>query len=634
MPIFEVEHNGQVYEVDAPDIQQAASAARAFSPAAPQSPPSLGDSVPLPGGGFADAAGNPVEQTPDPPAPEPSLWDRVKTAKTGDPIIDMWLHGLVSTAAGAPETAANMVSNAGTMATAGLTAPFVAKDDDDAANFTRDFLDENLMRPRNESAQQLTTALGEAFAPVEKAKEALGGGALEATDSPLAATAAFMAPDVLSTVLGGPKVTKAAAALPEKPLKADAPPVNPTVENLRAADIRMRPSDVRAMEPNRKVKVPGERRERFADAPDLKKDTNLHNQARFTDLAAEELGIKKLDDASFEEAYKKPAATYDMVEDVLRDREMSQAFADTFRKAAASARLPKGEGASVTRVIGALRRRAAKRMQSEDVKTEEAGFADRELAERLEAALGRELDAAGEPQLLKQYQDARQQYAKIHDVQTATRAGQVDAAVLYKLNKKAEGKRLSGRLKLIADAYESVPNVSAHSLKTASRAGDEVPGSREGVIKELLKAGIRKIPGMDVGAEGFQNVFGKPDPTRTANYGRPTDLPGPRTPEQPELDLREILALETPGEMGPRPPRKAMGKQESLFGKTRLLLDLQPPRGRVGREPTTTTTARSLEDVMIDGEPLAEPAVNFRAETLADILGLSDPMVKKPKKSR
>jgi hypothetical protein len=524
----------------------------------------------------------------------PSFWQQFKESGPGSTLL------------GAPEVIGNTIGNAGNMAVAGLTAPFVSDSMEDAAGYIRDFTSENasdVAAPfggQTQPARQLTENLGEAFAPAEQIKGGLGDAALDLTGSPEAATLAYMAPDFLSTVLGLPAPLQGAKKLPQTPLKPDPAPVNPAVENMRAADIRLRPSDVRAMEPNKKVKVPGERREKFADAPELKKDTNLHNQARFTDLAAEEIGVKKLDDASFDKAYEAPAGTYDMVEDVLRDREMSQGFADTFREAAASAKLPKGEAYSVTRIIGALRRRAAKRMQAEDVKTEEAGYADRDLAERLEEGLGRELEAAGEPQLFKEYQDARQQYAKIHDTQTATRAGQIDAAVLYKLNQKSEGKRLSGRLKLIADAYENAPNVSSHSLKTAARAGDEIENSKEGFLKSLLKAGIRKIPGMDVGSEGFQKTLGAVDPVRTANYGRRTDLPGPRAPEQAELDIREALGLEmAPGQVGaPARAARSEGAPQDMFGGA---FEFEQPPGQVGIPPDPQMT---LQELLGLGEPL------------------------------
>lgn len=632
MPIFEVEHNGTIYEVDAPDIQQAASAAQAFSPAAPTAPAAP---VPLDQVGAnevptgANLAASQAEGAPA-PQEEPGLFSRAMNAVAGDPIIDMWLSSLGTATKGAPETIANAVGNSGVAAVAGLTAPFVSKNPSDAADYIRDFTRENasnvgeLFGGASDAGVQTTEALGEAFQPVQNIKQKLGETTLDLTGSPDAAATMDMAPDFLATVLGIPGVTKAAERLPKTPLK-QTPSVNPAVENLRAADIRLRPSDVRAMEPGA-PKVPGEFRERFADAPELKKDMTLHNQARFTDLAAEELGIKKLDAASLEKAREAPTATYDMVENVLREREMSQAFADTFREAAASAKLAKGENYSVTRIIGTLRRRAAKRMQADDVKTEEAGFADRELADRLEEQLGKELESAGEPQLFKQYQEARQQFAKIHDVETATRANQIDANVLRKMRDK--GVKLSGRLALIADASEFAPNVTQHSLKTAARAGGEIESSKEGIIKGLLKAGVRKLPGMDVGSPGFQETLGAVNPTQAANYARPANVSAPRSPQQPELDLREILQLDTPGSVGPRPPRApAAGEQADIFGGP---LELQPPQGRAGTTPATT--ARDLGEVMVDGEPLAEPAVNFRANTLADILGLSEPIVKPPRK--
>lgn len=607
MPIFEVEQDGVVYEVDAPDIQQAAAAAQAFKPAAPQSPQdqlhTLADAVPTASNQAQIAA---LEKSAPPPAAveEPGLFDRAMKAARGDPIIDMWLSSLSTAAKGAPEVLANTVGNAGVAATAGITAPFVSDSPDDAANYVRDFTSENTSNVgadfgngMSPEAEELTSALGEAFQPLENIKRKLGETTLNLTGSPDAAATMDMAPDFLATVFGAPKVTQGARDLPNKPLRADPAPVNETVENLRAADLRLRPSDVRAMDPKAK-KIPGERREKFADAPDLKKDTTLHNQGRMSDLAAEELGIKTLDETSFNTAREAPAATYDMVENVLRDRDMSPAFVSTFREAAESAKLPKGEQYTVTRLLGALRRRAAKRMQSDDVKTEEAGFADRELADRLEEGLGNELNAAGEPQLFKEYTDARQQFAKIHDVETATRANQVDASMLFKM--KQRGVKLSGRLKLIADAFESAPNVTSHSLKTAARAGDEVPGSREGIVKGLLKAGIRKIPGMDVGAEGFQNTLGRPDPTRVANYGRSTDIPGPRAPDQAELDIREALGLEmSPGAVGkPNRTPRDLGPQEDMLGSA---FEMNTPGGNVGIPPDPQMT---LQDLLGLGEPL------------------------------
>lgn len=560
------------------------------APEAPASPEQeMIDRVPLP-----------TDQKPTGEPAERGVMERVAdfTGISRDPVLEMAAHGLTSIAKGAPEVIGNSIGNFGVQASAGLSAPFVGTDVNDQANYIDDFTEQHSMRPQGESAKFLTEGLGEAFAPVQKIKQAVGEATLDATGSPAAATGMEMLPDFLAALAGGPPIARAGKSLPERPLAPD-PVVNPKVEQLRAADIRMRPSDVRAMTPNPKTKVPGEFREKFADGPDMKKDMTLHNQQRLTDIAAEDIGVKSLDEASLTTAKQAPGATYDMVESVLMDKPMSEAFQDVFREAAASAKLPKGEASSVTRIIGALRRRAAKRMQNDQVATEEAGFADRELADRLEEAMGEELGAIGEPQLLGEYRSARQQFAKIHDIETATRAGHIDANVVHKLGKK--GVKLSGGLKLVADASEHAPNVTQHSLKTAARQGDEIEGSREGLIKRGVKSVVRKIPGMDVGSEGFQNTLGKVDPARTSYYGRDPDVAPARGPEQPDLDLREALELDAPpGEVGmlPRAPRE-LGSQTDMLGEA---FEFGRPPGEVGIPPDAQI---SLQELLGLGEPLA-----------------------------
>lgn len=556
------------------------------APLASPATPAFGDDVPVPGA--------PVPQ--QPAVEEPSIWEKFKSTLSGDPILDMFADSIPKAVVGAPEVAADMIGNAGVQAVAGLTAPFVGQNDDDAANYVRSFIDENSMRPQGDSARELTGALGEAFEPLGNIKQKLGDTAMAATGSPAAATAADLLPDLGMALLGGPKAVEGAAALPEKALRAT-PEINPKVTALRDADIRMRPSDIRAMNPGAK-KVPGEFREKFADAPNLKKDMTLHNQARLTDIVAKDLGVKALDEASLAKAKEAPAATYDMVEKVLMDKPMSSEFQNVFREAASSAKLPKGEGSSVTRIIGALRRRAAKRMQNDQVATEEAGFADRELADRLEESLGKELEAVGEPQLLGEYRDARQQFAKIHDVETATIADHIDAATLKRMGKRV---KLSGGLKLAADASEYAPNVTGHSLKTAARAGGEIEGSKEGITKGLIKAGIRKIPGMDVGKPSFQETLGIPNEARAASYGKKSNIAPPREPQQGGLDLREALDLEAPpGEVGaPARTQRDLGPQVDALGNA---FEFDRPPGEVGIPPEAQI---SLQDLLGLGEPLA-----------------------------
>lgn len=549
-------------------------------------------------------------QIPEPAGPaaplpeEPSIWEKFKAGLSNavggdapDPVLDMLGHGLSTVVQGAPEVIAGGINNAVAQSVAGLAGSFVP-DANDSANFMRDFIQTHSHEPQGENAKALSAGLDEAMEPLANIKRSLGEGTLEATGSPGLAAAADTAPDLAMMLLGGPKAAEGAAELPKTPLKADTV-VNPKVGDLRAADIRLRPSDVRAMTPGAK-KVPGEFREKFADAPELKKNVTLHNQQRFTDIASKEIGTKDLTDASLEAAEKPHTDKYQQAEDALLEHKVSDDFANTFREAAASAKLPKGEQSGITRVIGALRRRATTRARSNDVKTEEAGYADRDLADKLEESFGKELAAAGEPQLLKEYQDARQALAKINDVRMTTRADHIDAAKLYQLNQKSEGKRLTGGLKLIADASEYAENVTKHSRTTAARAGGEIEGSREGITKGFLKGAIRKIPGMNVGSKGFQDTLGKADEARTSYYGQKPDIAPERGPEQHGLDLREALQLDAPpGEVGaPVRSQRDLGPQTDALGSA---FEFNRPPGEVGIPPDAQI---SLQDLLGLGEPL------------------------------
>lgn len=595
--------------VSDPNLLATLNAPEAAAPAGPKpvtdpallaqlnGPQDIADTIP---GSPEEAAA--IAANPKPPAAEePSVWEKFKSNLAEDPILGMWGHGLSTVAQGAPEVAMNAFGNTGVLAAAGLTAPFVSNDAEDSANFIKDFSHENMRAPQGESAKELTGALGEAFEPLQNIKSKLGDTTLEATGSPELATAADMLPDLGAALLGGEGAAAGTADLSKQALKADRV-VNPKVGDLRAADIRLRPSDVRAMTPGAK-KVPGEFRERFADAPELKKDTTLHNQQRMTDVAAKDIGTKDITDKSLDAAEKPHIAKYQLAEDVIGELPKERAvpeFVTAYREAVDSAKLPKGEDSGVTRVIGALRRRAATRARSNDVKTEEAGYADADMADRLEEQFGKQLEAAGEPQLLQQYRDARQALAKIHDVRMTTRADQIDASKLYQLNQKSEGRRLTGGLKLIADASEYAPNVTGHSLKTAARAGGEVEGSKAGLIKSGIKKVVRSIPGMDVGAEGFQRSLGLPDEARTSYYGRDPDIAPPREPQQSGLDLREVLELQPPP--GVSRPMVNGAPQDTAFDLSQVLGLSEP----LGVRPEAT--ANNLSEVLGLSEPLVKPS--------------------------
>lgn len=540
-------------------------------------------------------------------APDTGIPDSGQTAMGDFADQAKALGGDVLTAIqGAPETAATMLNNSLVQAGAGLSAPFVADNPDDAASYIRDFTQQHSYAPQGESAQKLIGALSEAL-NLEPAKRALGETTLEATGSPLAATVADILPDLGAAFL---PATKGAGAI-ERGVEALAPkaaePLSPIVEQLRNADIQMRPSDIRGMHPDKsKVKVPGEFRERFANAPNLKKDQTLHNQARFTEMAAKKIGAPDLTEASIAKAKEPHAATYDLAESVLNDKPTPPGLEKVLREALDATKLerPRGQVPTVTGTIGALRRRANKRINTDNPDTQAAGYADRNMADALEEEFGKALESAGEPQLFKQYQDARKGFAQIHDVETATHGGQIDAHKLKQLGQKV---KLSGELKLIADAAAHVPNVTKHSTTTAARAGGEIESSREGIIKAGAKGLVRSlgIPGtdltMNVGSGKFQRSLGKPNEARTSYYGETPPENVPRTPEQQDLDLAEALQLQQPpGAVGtpPRSPRP-LGPQADAFGPG---FEFSMAPGEVGVPPPAQL---SLQDVLGLGEPLA-----------------------------
>ena len=565
--------------VEMPDNPDPALIARLNAFRASLAPPrGLSDTIPAPAGGdgvahFADGTPYvPPEQTTAP----------VEDDSFGDPVIDMLAYSLPKAIKGAPETLATIINNGLVQGAAGLSAPFVAGNADDAANYIRDFEQQHLYTPQGDSARELTGALAEGF-DLTAPKRALGESTLEATGSPLLAAGADTIPDAALAALG----LKGGPAAVESGLEALGPrlpkPVNPVVEDLRAGGIELRPSDIRAMHPEAKS-IPGEFREKFANPADLKKSQTLHNQATLTKRAADRFGTPDLTDQSLAAAEKPKIDVYRLAESVAGSKPPIPEFQAALDEAtnAVKVDLPRGEPATVTRILSTLRDKARRFMKADNQEANNQGYAARNMAEALEEAFGKQLEAVGEPQVLKQYQEARQFLGELYDVWDSKRADQIDAAALRRLNEKAGGGRLKGDLKFIADASEYAPNVTGHSLKTASRSGEEFPATKEGMFTRATKALVRQIPGMDVGSRAFQDTLGTLNPVRSSYYGAPEFEPPARpAPQQGEMDLRSVLGLEpSPGEVAVPPPDE-INLQEALgLGEP---LDLKKSPGRVGK---------------------------------------------------
>jgi hypothetical protein len=106
--------------------------------------------------------------------------------------------------AGLGETALSMGSGIAGSVAGGLyglaSAPFVGFEE--AAKNVKDVQEGMTYVPQTESGKSIMSGIARPFMEIEKGQQALGESALEATGSPLAATASYMAPDIASTIFG------------------------------------------------------------------------------------------------------------------------------------------------------------------------------------------------------------------------------------------------------------------------------------------------------------------------------------------------------------------------------------------------------------------------------------------------
>lgn len=521
-------------------------------------------------------------------APKESSW----LDDAGDFQItpDLDLRSLWTAIKGAPETGLAMANNTAAAGVAGLTAPFVTDGStDDAADYTRDFMEHNSYTPQGDSARELTGAIGDAFAPYEHGKQQLGDTIMEHTGSPALATAGYMGPD-LATILMGPKPAAGKYGTTETGLgpitaKTKAPPSDLTnvgdvldfhreqappvdkggrmdpqdpVKTARSAGYKLLPSQVEQAT----LKKPG-LGDRIAEAiapEDVRRDFTIDNQGVTQGLARDKLKAPEgasLDETGLDAMREPHYQAYRDVEKAVEVVPPSEDYMFALDDATQRAKFKKGAKPSVTEVISALRTKARKKLNNPnaDETIAQDGAADRDAADALEEALGKRLGELGDNESLTKYQNARKSLAEINDIDEAQQGGIVDAGKVKRKDDKTQ-KRLTGQSKMMADVNASFPDATKSSLSVAGRKGStHLPESREGVVKKVAKAAARgaaKVTGLGdrllVESEGFQNRMGKPatpvERTYFEDYGKKGELvssPGAVDPEK-GLDFAE-----TPG---------------------------------------------------------------------------------------
>lgn len=602
----------------------------------------------------------------EPPA-QPSTFDKVRDAG-----FDA-LKAVGSANAGASEMLLTAASKVPAAIAGGVTygvqaARKAAGADVDPGASMHSVADSLSYKPRTESGRAGNQAVADTVGKVVKPIAKLGDAAATAVGkvSPTAETFMREAPDAASAALGVMPLAGVPAAA-ARGVKAGAEAVTEGAANVRggtpiergrAMGLKFRPSDVKATDPG--AKVPGLKREGFSQPNDLRRDVTLENQVVTTREAATEIGAKtknRLDPKEFDRLREAPLATYGAVGkaagkfqpgpefgaslDAVGNRAGLEPSARAAIKAQADQyKADSMDGPDAVKTISVLRRRATAQIRSKDISTQDMGHANRSIADAMENELSRQLEARGDAELHGQFQEARTALAKLHDVQSVTKAGQVDAVGLFKL--KDRGVKLSGRLDTLADAAGAAPSVMRHSTKATGVGNSVKAETLMGAAKDVGKAAARKlIPGMDVTSERFQSKhFGRQATPSEQSYagdaGKRQSFAPPREvkPDYPSVDFQQqggvvpSRAQTLSGDLG-LAPEPVANPQQLPAAPDMMSADVVPPvHGDINFTPTDLVNL--AEALGLEQPRAAVPgSIDWQAPNLSQLM-LGDRMAIQP----
>lgn len=437
------------------------------------------------------------------PPSEPGFMSKA-AARVGEAFAMPWraTAGIRDTVAAPFELAAEGATSLAGKAVSGLAGIAGANPEE-----MRGVQDSMTYQPRTQMAGTIKDVVGGATKAVSKITKPVDDYVANLPAGPRTAieSAEEAATDLLGLVPVGGSAGRVARTAAEDAVSgaARATTADP-LQTVRAAGYKVRPSDVKVLQPGQKT--PGTFRESLQEPAKLRNDITLENQANTTRLAAEDLGIpdkKALMEKDYNDL-KQPH--FQVYENAAKAANLTPSTEYAYALKSAQERAGLKGNASVTETISALRRNARKRARSEDIKANKEGEADQLAADELESALETQLSAQGDKKLFDDYVSSRRSLAKIHDYETATRGGQVNAHALRRIDKKSQG-RLTGNAKVIADAAEYVGDVTGRP-RTGERSSVKAE-SVTGAVRNAVGGLVSKLPGMDVARPGFQNKFGR-----------------------------------------------------------------------------------------------------------------------------
>ncbi len=500
-----------------------------------------------------------------------------------------------------------------------------------------------LARSRNDLTYQPRGELGQAVnelaAPtVGRAINAASTGVTKLTGDSGTGELTKDALNVLPALVGaggvGPKAIASraeASAAKNTPLSSVGTAADNPVGALRAAGYKMRPSDAAKAAPE--ADIPGVTREKFSGSGDIRKDFIDPNQRITTKLAATDIGLPantpRITPTLLDKQRAPHIATYGEVGQAVGKFTASDDLGKALdgvsnqvgltpearSKIAADVdqyRSSQWAGPDAVKTISALRRRSTAEAKSQDVNTQDLGHAHRQVADALEDELGRQVATSLEPELAAKFRDARTALAKINDVDSTVKGGQIDTQAMKKLADK--GVNLSGNLKIIADAGEYIPHVTKHPQSIADVGAVESPLPLVNPLMDIASGGIRPLIRSYLKSDSFQNRLGPEAPTsgfgsRLGDYFQKPEVSGPETPP-------------TAPETLPPSPSSTMHVANQLAGDLGLEPDAVPNQTVLPPAPSRFT-ASVPAPIPTDGLPFT-PSATGLADQMAGGLSLAD----------
>jgi hypothetical protein len=414
------------------------------------------------------------------------------------------------------------------------------------------------------------------------------------------------------------------AAAPASGAAADTIASNPAIANTRAAGFRLTGGDVRnavnGPTPGEAAEIPGSTRQSIAGEGAI--DANQRfNRALATQKMTQDLGLQNtraVDPDQVDVARQQAGSVYDeMGQSIGRGRTPTPQLDREINSAGQRAASPAGRdmvdqqvqfyrdqygqgfnGPDAVQDVRTLRQQAYKQMANDNPDVQVLGATNREIANAIENEMMRQVDVRGAVSDLPQrFTAARQQLAKLHELNAVTQQGQVVPSLVNRLLK--NGAPLTGGARDVAEAFDAAPeSMSIGPGDPAARV--PAVNTHAGAFRAVqgaVRSVARHLPGMDPTTEAFQeanygpagqepiNAAGPPKPPPPLAMEPPPGVVGRAPPAQGELPLRvppNTSAVET-GVARQRPPEAGRVVQVPANA------DIHPPPG------STATTGGHTE---------------------------------------